>query len=100
MGGHLPCGMCPVGAACASHCRMSIALGGGCCDWSGFCTGWGYVEPPFRLPCDWVLFAGLVRAEDFAVLLLGLLDLRRLLGPPPALAGSGKVKLSSKVPPI
>ena len=59
-----------------------------------------WVQPAFGLPCGWVLPAGLVRSEDFAAFLVGLLDLRRFLGPPPALAGLGRVKLSSKVPPI
>ena len=58
---------------------------------------WG--RTGFGSACGWVLPAGLVRAEDFASFFLVLLDLRRFLGPPPALAGSGRTKLSSRLPP-
>ena len=59
-----------------------------------------WVQPAFTLACGWVRPAGLVRSEDFASFFVGLLELSCLLGPPPVLAGLGRVKLSSKVPPI
>ena len=57
------------------------------------------VQPACRLACGSVLPAGLVR-EDLVSLFVGLLDLRFFLGAPPSLAGLGRVKVSSRVPPI
>ena len=59
----------------------------------------GCVQPSFGLACDWGFFAGFLILVWGCFPLVGFLDLRRLLGPPPALAGSGRMKLNSKVLP-